>query len=448
MFWVVIGAMAALLMLAPLLAYFAWQLRGRSLLRAQLEQIKAKGEPLTTKEMADYHAVPPGERDITEIWVEAIKPFESQAYVASCGTLPIVGTGGDPPPFSQPLPLIDEQAIRDFLQLHQSKFAALYAAAKEEGAVRYHRNFEDGIAMLLPEAQQVRSAVRALDLEFVLLARAENLEPAIENLTTRNKIGETLRHEPLLISMLVRIAVHTINVGDINSLAATGKLSDAQLARLQSMLQATNIHAQLQDALLGERAWCYHAFHQSMGFGLAPDPNKISNSVRATTDDVRRVKRPEDCAKSLDMLSRLHAAAQRPVPEMLAETKKLDDETRALMGESPVTRLRYTLTLLLLPAVNSVAEADARGEALRHVTLTGIAARRYQLARGELPTEIEQLVPQFLPQVPIDPFNGKPLNLRLQYGKLIIYSVGQDLVDNDGAFDPGTYEPDIAVEVP
>src|SRR5690348_1932282 len=90
MFWMVIGAIAAMVMLAPLLLYFAWQARGRSVLRAQLKQIKANGEPLTTKEMHDFHAVPKGKRDITEIWVEAIKPFESQPYMASCGALPIV----------------------------------------------------------------------------------------------------------------------------------------------------------------------------------------------------------------------------------------------------------------------------------------------------------------------------------------------------------------------
>jgi hypothetical protein len=447
MFWMVIAAITVIVLLAPLLVYFLWQARGRSLLRAQLAQIKAAGEPITTSQMHAFHEVPQGQRDITEIWAAAIKPFESQDYTATCGALPIVGTGGDPPPFEQPLAPNDELAIRKFLELHRTKLAALYAAAKEEGEVRYPRNFEQGIAMLLPEAQQVRSAVRALDLEFVILARQENLDPAIENLETRIKVGETLRHDPLLISLLVRIAVHAINIGDINSLAANPKMTDEQLARLQHLLSGVDIHAQLQEAMLGERAWCYHAFHQPMGFALAPDPNKISNTVRETTEDVRRVKRPEDCAKALEMLTDLHEAAKQEPPQVLVEVARLDGQLKQLMAETPVNRMRYAVTLMLLPAVNNVATADARGETLRDLALAAIAARRYRLQHGELPSRPEDLVPEFLPQVPIDSFDGKPLRWKSSKTGLVIYSIGKDLVDDGGTCDPSTFEPDIAVDI-
>jgi hypothetical protein len=281
----------------------------------------------------------------------------------------------------------------------------------------------------------------------VLLAREQNLNPAIENLETRYKIGETLRHEPLLICMLVRVAVHAITIGDVNSLAATNRLTDEQLARLQKLLQGIDIHAQLKDSMLGERAWCYHAFHQPMGFSFAPDPNKISNKVRETTHDVKDIHRPEDCAKAIEMLTRMHEAAEQPPWEGIREMNKIDDELKRLMGESPVNKVRYTLTFMLTPAVMKVTEASARGEVLRDLALAGIAARRYRLKHGELPTKLTQLVPDFLPQVPLDSFDGKPLRTSIKNGELVIYSVGKNLVDDGGVFDPRTYEPDIAVEV-
>ena len=41
----------------------------------------------------------------------------------------------------------------------------------------------------------------------------------------------------------------------------------------------------------------------------------------------------------------------------------------------------------------------------------------------------------FLDAVPRDPYDGKPLRLRQAAGGVIIYSVGPDLVDNNGRID-------------
>jgi hypothetical protein len=42
------------------------------------------------------------------------------------------------------------------------------------------------------------------------------------------------------------------------------------------------------------------------------------------------------------------------------------------------------------------------------------------------------LVPEFLPQLPADPFNGQPLRYVMQPDHYLLYSVGQDGVDNGG----------------
>jgi hypothetical protein len=40
---------------------------------------------------------------------------------------------------------------------------------------------------------------------------------------------------------------------------------------------------------------------------------------------------------------------------------------------------------------------------------TACAVERFRLKYKKLPEKLEQLVPEFLPKVPIDPFDGKPL---------------------------------------
>ncbi|OIR08118.1 hypothetical protein GALL_96170 [mine drainage metagenome] len=77
-----------------------------------------------------------------------------------------------------------------------------------------------------------------------------------------------------------------------------------------------------------------------------------------------------------------------------------------------------------LAAVDSVDVALAR---------TACALERYRLAAGAYPDSLVRLVPEYLPAVPKDVVNGRPLRYRTQSaGDYLLYSVGIDGVDNDG----------------
>jgi hypothetical protein len=77
---------------------------------------------------------------------------------------------------------------------------------------------------------------------------------------------------------------------------------------------------------------------------------------------------------------------------------------------------------------------------------TLIALRAFQLRRGKLPSALAELVPDFLEEIPIDPFDGKPI--RYSPEKKILWSVGVDLEDSGGASknDDGKWEPGIEHE--
>ena len=60
-----------------------------------------------------------------------------------------------------------------------------------------------------------------------------------------------------------------------------------------------------------------------------------------------------------------------------------------------------------------------------------VALRCYKLDNGDLPDMLEQLVPDYIKTVPLDPFDEKPI--RYSKEKKMLYSVGADLVDSGGA---------------
>ena len=61
-----------------------------------------------------------------------------------------------------------------------------------------------------------------------------------------------------------------------------------------------------------------------------------------------------------------------------------------------------------------------------------LAVRSYQAERGVPPTDLAQLVPKYLQRIPSDPFSGRSMIYRRQGTQWLLYSVGEDGVDDGG----------------
>jgi len=83
----------------------------------------------------------------------------------------------------------------------------------------------------------------------------------------------------------------------------------------------------------------------------------------------------------------------------------------------------------------SLQRAEMRHKrVVAHERLLGaeLAVRCYQAEQGHLPARLEQLVPKYLQRVPSDPFSGKPIIYRPQWTNWLLYSIGEDGVDDGG----------------
>jgi hypothetical protein len=68
-----------------------------------------------------------------------------------------------------------------------------------------------------------------------------------------------------------------------------------------------------------------------------------------------------------------------------------------------------------------------------------LVCRLYEIRHGRLPATLAALVPEFLRQVPQDPFDGRPF--RYLPDKAVVYSVGPDLVDSSTSGEAASSEP-------
>jgi hypothetical protein len=62
--------------------------------------------------------------------------------------------------------------------------------------------------------------------------------------------------------------------------------------------------------------------------------------------------------------------------------------------------------------------------------IVACALRRYSLEHGTIPDRLEKLVPDFLKEVPTDPYDGKPLRFKATGDQWVLWSIGPDRIDN------------------
>ena len=91
-------------------------------------------------------------------------------------------------------------------------------------------------------------------------------------------------------------------------------------------------------------------------------------------------------------------------------------------------------TTLVSPAIEATGDAIRRRDAALRMLMVEFAVRLFDAKQQRLPTRIEELVPEFLPAVPLDPFSGNPLIYRQADSGYVVYSTGPNRTDDGGEF--------------
>jgi hypothetical protein len=143
------------------------------------------------------------------------------------------------------------------------------------------------------------------------------------------------------------------------------------------------------------------------------------------------------------LVPKLNSREARP---LIAELEKIDsagitghdlpqDEYRTARSQLGTGFNPITLVTGLWQNWRSFKSAEVRYKnAVAHVRLLTLelALRCFQSQQGIMPTALAQLVPKYLQRVPLDPFSGHSLVYRPQGTNWVLYSVGDDGVDNGG----------------
>lgn len=90
------------------------------------------------------------------------------------------------------------------------------------------------------------------------------------------------------------------------------------------------------------------------------------------------------------------------------------------------------------PAMERIGVVVWRTTTSRRALLTTLAVMRYAKDKGAYPPSLDKLATEsYLSELPLDPYSGKPFGYRPAAEGFLLYSWGENLVDNDGRHGTG-----------
>jgi len=345
----------------------------------------------------------------------------------------------------------------------------------ERPALDFNLNYAEGFSLLLPNLASMKKAAWRLDAGASLALRDHDAAQAVKHLRALLALTKASRDERLIISQLVRMAIENIAFAATWSALQSADLTDEQLAILQRDWSELEFASSLEHALEMERAMAEMTMERmrnssaefqkvstgfssgsggggssgsggdwmeeaglAVGRGLEAARRKAKESAWqvswSLTDELTALKGHQvmlDTTRAARSNGCFRAAilAQRAQLAQLGITNKQDDDFN-LFGHDPDLRTLFSSSLVSL---GRTLDKVMAAETARQLAVTGIGLRRYFLRHGSYPQELTALMPEFLPTLPRDPVDGKPLRYRaVGQESFVLYSVGTDGVDDGG----------------
>ena len=305
----------------------------------------------------------------------------------------------------------------------------------EQAASRTRCNFnlqyDLGGMLCVRHAHDMFAIGRILKAKALLHARRGETQKTYAALEIALRMAEALRDEPMLSSAVVRNAQYSMALELLPVLCAKAPPDDATAARLSALLADVDLVASYVHAVDGERLfmgeWTYNCFADgNIHDFLGPENDGVWAARVAKGLLGYRPSLQLDHAAYLRTHSRFAANAARPL--WLWEIKPIarpDDEFPWYA----------TISRIITPALNSSLLHSVHVQALIRVSRVGLALLRHKLAHGAYPASLAEIDPEFLGEIPVDPFTGQPLVYRPEADGFVLYSLGKNFRDDNGTIE-------------
>ena len=452
-------------------------------LRAAVNQyraeLKAKGDLVELSQAIPPPVVP--EKDGRELLMQAIEVLKQDSSLLTTNyvtAMKAVALGRAMIASGQPQVIDFEstnswEAVAAALQQNQKALDLLSRMVERPDVdfkMQYGKGFEDVSSFAVLNLGVVKKSVQYLSAAGLANLHVGNSAAAVTNARSTLALTAAVQDERLMISELVSLAMVSFANSLTWEILQSRNVTEAQLAGLQSDYEKLNFLTGYEHALTMEQCCgdiCLDRWRQSNAalqaelaawtsaraeFGLADAPPGPLVRARQTvqmylwrywwsySDELRALHGYEVLQQTVRDIkradSRLTAFQHQEAGLNLLGISKLNDEPGSPTYAYSLFSEPVELHTFLSKSISVIAGAGRRVmmfETARQIVITAIALKRYQLQHDHWPDQLAELVPQFLAAIPQDAMTSQPLPYHRQSdGTFLLYSVGEDGVDNGG----------------
>ena len=310
---------------------------------------------------------------------------------------------------------------------------------------QYDLRYADGPNALLPHLAIHKSMAVKLRTRSAARVATGDTAGAAEDIDTILRLAELTGEDPTLIGYLVRVAIQSIAFSAFWDGTAQHAWSDAQLAAFQQRFEGLKQRDSLVKAFRGERLFGKTTFELMREGRLDPDTLGAMESDESGNSFgwglVPRAWLLQNQAYHSKVLDQVVGALQRCNPERgiaakgsIWETERVEQTVFNTAGRR--FHPYRIFTHLLLPGLAKVHAKADRSLTTSRLAITVAGLERHRLATGRYPKALGDLVPRWVPAVPLDPMDGQPLRYRLNAdGTFTVYGIGPNHADDHGVFE-------------
>jgi hypothetical protein len=407
-------AIWAFFVLLPLAAHSLWDyIEIRRLVR-EIEAIRAKGEPVSERE-----AVGGNQPLATE------KHGAASYYLA--GAMLALGTSPSraitpirewllaPTPNREAL----QQLARPVHELVRKSSDALLLADK--AAELPFDGFPAGTEYSYRTAG-VSDLSELITARTLSLSQSGDGDAAVNSVISGLQIRRALRH-----ARWMAISGHQVPV-----VLSLTRPSPQALARLQTALEAEDEPERQLEDFLRERARYVELIWRRYYGTDSSAPRYYRLPMRSLTETAMRPWFTHNAVDLLRLWAQLVEVAETEWPDKVRRSAEILDAYRPEQRPSGARRNVNPLLDRGFPVGVFSQAVDARQLVVDRASRVAVAIERFRRDRNALPASLSELVPQYLREIPGDPYSGQPLLFRSAKDAYTVYSVGPNQQDDQG----------------
>lgn len=263
--------------------------------------------------------------------------------------------------------------------------------------------------------------------ENVLLHNGQDKE-AFDQIVNHVQLGQRMQNSHgVLIVYLVGTAVHAMGLNQMQHWAGKTHLTPDQL---KDYIRQLALDPDAEGAAFANTIKAEYQLQIKMLDAMRQ--GKITNSDPSDYPRPMRWLPVFNLSQTKALFANGALMLVQAAPLHYSEMKIADLNSRPSLASMALSGnwVGQVLHYMAIPAVAATLATKSKGDVQLQATRTILALRAYQLTHGQLPPDLNALVPEFLDAVPVDDFDGQPL--RYSAEKKIVYSVGKNLKDDGG----------------